>query len=67
VRLRLERDEETRRLVVQDEGTGFDPATVRRNTTGYGLTSMEERASALRGSVDIDSTPGKGTTVAVTW
>jgi signal transduction histidine kinase len=67
VRLRLEHDEERRRLVVQDEGTGFDPTTVRRNTTGYGLTSMEERASALRGSVDIDSTPGKGTTVAVTW
>ena len=67
VRLLLERDEERRRLVVRDEGMGFDPATVRRNTTGYGLTSMEERASALRGSVNIHSTPGEGTTVAVTW
>jgi signal transduction histidine kinase len=67
VRLRLEGGEQGRRLVVQDEGRGFDPTTVRRNTTGYGLTSMEERASALRGSFNIDSTPGEGTTVAVTW
>jgi signal transduction histidine kinase len=63
----LEGGEQGRRLVVQDEGRGFDPTTVRRNTTGYGLTSMEERASALRGSFNIDSTPGEGTTVAVTW
>ncbi|GAA2018512.1 hypothetical protein GCM10009740_02930 [Terrabacter terrae] len=67
VRLRLERDQHRRRLLVLDEGQGFDPATVKRNTTGYGLTSMEERASALRGSVNIDSVPGRGTTVAVTW
>jgi signal transduction histidine kinase len=67
VLVRLAPDGQRRRLVVQDEGTGFDPATVRRNSTGYGLTSMEERASALRGSFDIDSAPGEGTTVAVTW
>lgn len=67
VRLCLQRDEQRRRLLVQDEGTGFDPVTVKRNTTGYGLTSMEERAAALRGSVSIDSAPGRGTTVAVTW
>lgn len=67
VRLCLQRDEQRRQLLVHDEGTGFDPATVKRNTTGYGLTSMEERAAALRGSVCIDSAPGQGTTVAVTW
>lgn len=67
VRLRLEGGEQGRRLVVQDEGRGFDQTAVRRSTTGYGLTSMEERASALRGSFTIDSTPGEGTMVAVTW
>ena len=67
VRLRLDHDKHSRRLFVQDEGDGFDPVAVRQQATGYGLTSMEERASALRGSVRIDSAPGKGTTVAVTW
>ncbi|GAB2766242.1 hypothetical protein GCM10027039_29040 [Terrabacter koreensis] len=67
VRLRLERNEQTRRLLVEDEGRGFDPGAVRSHTTGYGLTSMQERAGALRGSVSIDSAPGRGTTVAVTW
>ncbi|MEW1954392.1 ATP-binding protein [Terrabacter sp. NPDC080008] len=67
VRLCLQRDDQRRQLLVRDEGAGFDPATVKRNSTGYGLTSMEERAAALRGSVCIDSAPGRGTTVAVTW
>lgn len=67
VRLCLQRDRERRRLLVQDEGAGFDPTTVRGTSTGYGLTSMEERAAALRASFTIDSAPGRGTTVAVTW
>ncbi|GAA2490309.1 sensor histidine kinase [Terrabacter carboxydivorans] len=67
VRLRLDRNGQQRRLVVQDEGDGFDLAAVRGHTGGYGLTSMEERASSVRGALNIDSAPGRGTTVAVTW
>ena len=37
------------------------------SATGYGLTSMEERARAMLGSYRIESSPGRGTTVAVTW
>ena len=65
--VRLVREGDYRRLVVQDDGRGFDPATVGRTGTGYGLTSMQERARALHGSFVIDSAPGRGTTVAVTW
>jgi signal transduction histidine kinase len=64
--IRLERDLECRRLVVQDDGRGFDPSISRRST-GYGLTSMRERAMALPGSFDIRSSKGRGTTVVVTW
>ncbi len=67
VHLRLARDEHGRRLLVQDDGTGFDPAAARQRSTGYGLTSMEERARGLEASFAIDSAPGRGTTVAVTW
>jgi signal transduction histidine kinase len=67
VRLCLDRHDQRRRLRVQDEGEGFDPVSVRRHAGGYGLTSMEERASSVRGAFSIDSIPGQGTTVAVTW
>ena len=67
VQLQLTNDERGRRLVVRDNGLGFDPMASNGHSSGYGLTSMRERASALRGSVVIHSTPGQGTTVAVMW
>jgi two-component system CheB/CheR fusion protein len=50
------------RLEVADFGTGFEPQTRGR---GLGFTSMTERARLVRGTVSIQSTPGKGTTVVV--
>ncbi|HZL04427.1 MAG TPA: ATP-binding protein, partial [Coriobacteriia bacterium] len=68
VSLRLDTDERGRRwLLVQDDGRGFDPGTVTHSATGYGLKSMAERAQSIQGTFDIDSSPGRGTTVAVTW
>lgn len=65
VRIRLTRDGQQHRLVVQDDGVGFDPAATAG--TGYGLTSMRERAQALPGTFDVESAPGRGTAVTVTW
>ena len=50
-------------LSVADDGRGFDPA--RRAVRGrrLGLTSMEERAEELGGTLAIDSTVGEGTRV----
>src|SRR3954454_9022247 len=50
-------------LSVADDGRGFDPA--RRAVRGrrLGLTSMEERAEELGGTLAIDSTVGEGTSV----
>ena len=45
-------------LIVSDDGRGFD--TVR---AGVGISSMQERMTALGGSVTISSTPGTGTRV----
>jgi signal transduction histidine kinase len=67
IHLCLARDEDRRRLLVEDDGAGFDPLAARTQSTGYGLTSMEERARGLHASFVIDSAPGRGTTVAVTW
>jgi signal transduction histidine kinase len=51
-------------LTVCDHGRGFDPAAP-RNARSIGLDSMSERATALGGTVTVDSALGQGTTVAV--
>lgn len=48
-------------VLLKDDGIGFDG----RETSGFGLRSMKERARLLNGSVDIHSTAGEGTTVEV--
>jgi signal transduction histidine kinase len=50
-------------LTVDDDGVGFDPAAPALRARRLGLTSMEERASALGGALRIDSRPGEGTRV----
>ncbi len=49
-------------LVVQDEGVGFDPSLQDRKPT-LGLASMRERVSLLGGELDLETSPGSGTTV----
>ena len=55
-------------LVIEDEGKGFDIEELRnepRSSGGLGLTGMRERAAIIGGKVEIESSPGKGTTVFV--
>jgi PAS domain S-box-containing protein len=47
---------------VRDNGLGFDPATVARSGS-LGLLGMRERAIALGGRVEVNSTPGQGTVI----
>ncbi len=52
-------------LRVLDNGVGFDTDhTVR---FGLGLVSMKERAEAIGASLEVRSSPGRGTTVEVLW
>jgi PAS domain S-box-containing protein len=48
-------------LVVEDDGVGFDGAAPAATTIG--LTGMRERALAVGGTVELEPTPGGGTTV----
>jgi len=55
--------------VIQDDGRGFDVQAVlarRATDRGMGLATMAERVRILGGTIQIDSTPGQGTTVAFT-
>jgi PAS domain S-box-containing protein len=50
-------------LVVRDKGVGFDPDAVLTDTIGLGLHGMKERVALLGGSVEINSAPGRGTSI----
>jgi signal transduction histidine kinase len=53
------------RLVIADDGRGFDPCNV--DPTRFGLVSMRERASSFGGAFSVDSSPGSGTRLEVTF
>jgi signal transduction histidine kinase len=63
-RVSLYRAEAGRVLEVDDDGQGFDPAAA--TGTGQGLRNLRERAEGLGGRAEIDSIPGRGTSVRVT-
>jgi signal transduction histidine kinase len=52
-----------RAIEVADDGVGFDPDRAELRSRHLGLTSMEERARELGGRLEIQSSPGVGTTV----
>jgi signal transduction histidine kinase len=58
------------RVNITDDGVGFDVQTVFREAdmgtnAGYGLIGLKERVSLLEGTVDIVSSPGKGTEITI--
>jgi two-component system, chemotaxis family, CheB/CheR fusion protein len=55
-------------LIVEDNGIGFDPkakSKITRKGKGLGLVGMRERANLLGGNLEVESAPGKGTTIIV--
>lgn len=63
--VRVHRDGSVVRVVVEDEGVGFNPSAIspKPDGGGFGLFSIEERLEPLGGKVTIRSAPGQGTTV----
>ncbi len=51
------------RLVIRDDGCGFDPAAI---TRGHGLDNLAARARALGATLDIDAAPSRGTAITLT-
>jgi PAS domain S-box-containing protein len=67
VTVRVEADNGTIRLVVVDNGVGFEPPlpTELAERHGWGLMIMHERARVVGGRCRIESRPGQGTRVIV--
>lgn len=60
--------EDSVRLDIIDDGTGFDPALPAARTEGessFGLRFMRTRLRELGGGLDIESAPGEGTAVSI--
>ena len=62
VKLELTTTRGNLRLIIQDNGTGFN---LGQNTTGFGLHSMRDRTLALGGEFNINSTLGCGCKITV--
>jgi signal transduction histidine kinase len=60
VRIRLSVELDQLVFQVVDDGTGFDTAAT---PYGSGLQNMADRLAALGGTVEVESQPGRGTTV----
>lgn len=65
ITIRLHEDGERLALMVRDNGTGFDPAAA--PTEGHGLANFRARASLLRAEFRLDSQPGDGTRLVLTF
>ena len=63
--VRLDYQENGVRLEVMDDGVGFDRFMQSVTRPSWGLIGMQERASLLGGTFDINSYPGTGTRVSV--
>ncbi len=64
--VRLSGRDDAVRIVVEDDGRGFDLTGTLFGRDGYGLHTMRERMELIGGTLTIDSTPGSGTQVIAT-
>ena len=61
----LDLAEDSVRLSVEDNGSGFDVNEVLNVRKGIGLSTLRERVEMMGGQAQIDSAPGRGTRVSL--
>lgn len=60
-------ENQTVKIIVADQGCGFEPRAVeRRGKTGYGLRNLIQRIENFQGNVKINSGIGRGTHIVLT-
>jgi len=52
-------------VIIEDNGSGFDPSIASEGNFHFGLKFLKERVSKLGGRLKLDSVPGKGTKLHV--
>lgn len=63
--IRLTNDDTRICVIIRDEGCGLPIAYRRNGASGVGIAGMRQRVEQLGGKFEIESIPGKGTTVRV--
>jgi PAS domain S-box-containing protein len=64
----VKRDRQSISVAIQDAGCGIplSSSTGDRMTSGVGIAGMRERVTELQGTFQVESVPGKGTTIRTT-
>lgn len=62
--IQLHKDEDGINLNIEDNGIGFNPKNVTEKT-GIGMRNIQSRVAFLKGHLDIQSSPGEGTLLAI--
>lgn len=64
VQLQLSEQDKLLSVTVEDDGKGFDTALLKQSG-GMGWSNIQNRVEFLKGKLDIQSAPGKGTSVLI--
>ncbi len=65
VRVQLDMGADTIRLVVEDNGKGFDYHKITAETKGLGIKVIRDRTEMLGGEFDVDSAIGQGARISI--
>lgn len=64
--IRFSQSDETRQIMIEDNGRGFDASQISSGKReSYGLQIMRERAESFGGWLDIESQPGQGARIII--
>lgn len=63
----LEQRNGQRRIILADNGRGFDTSILEQPGGGLGIRNMKLRAASVGAAVDIDSAPDRGTTTTISF
>lgn len=61
----VEQRQNSVRVIVEDDGIGFDPASLAHREHGLGLQGIRERAQLFGGKLTIESQPGQGSSLFI--
>ena len=61
--VQLTNHEDAINIIIEDNGVGFDTSKIKKD--GMGLETIYQKIAQLKGSITIDSTPGKGATIII--
>lgn len=62
--LHLTHHDDNINIIIEDNGAGFDPENINAQD-GMGLAAIRKKTTQLGGTLQIDATPGKGTTIVI--